>query len=43
MSTADRQREEQISDEWEEWAAEQLARLWEVHADAVPWNDAPPE
>ena len=41
MSTdADRFREDAIADEWEEWAAEQVARLWEVHADDVPWNDA---
>ena len=41
MSTdADRFREEAVADEWEEWAAEQIARLWEVHADDVPWNDA---
>ncbi len=44
MSTpADRRREEAFTDEFEEWAAEQVARLWDVHAEEIPYNDAEPE
>jgi hypothetical protein len=43
MSTPDIQREQAIADEYEEWAQEQLRRLWEVHANAVPWHDSGPE
>lgn len=42
MTTPDIAREQQINDEWEEWAAASLRCLWEVCADEVPWHDARP-